>query len=333
MTKVLITTVPFCELEKMPIEMLSCAGIEYVINPLGRKLREDELAELIGDFDALIAGTEKISKKVFDRAKKLKIISRVGIGLDGLDLLEAERRKIKISYTPDAPAPAVAELTVGLILSLLRSIHLANTQMHEGGWTRYFGRRISEVTIGIIGYGRIGKGVLNCLSGFSGHAGLNVLVNDINPINYHSSGGLNLVCASKEEIYAKSDVITLHVPLTSMTLNMIGRSQLLKMKPDAVLINTSRGGIVNEHDLAEVLLSGHLTGAAIDVFEHEPYEGPLSKIDNCLLTAHMGSMSVDCRARMEIEATGEVIRFFSGQPLQSVVPGFEFDFAREKING
>jgi D-3-phosphoglycerate dehydrogenase len=113
--------------------------------------------------------------------------------------------------------------------------------------------------------------------------------------------------------------------------NMIRRVQLLHMKPDALLINPSRGGVVNEHDLAEVMRSGHLAGAAIDVFEHEPYAGELTGIERCLLTAHMGSMSVDCRSRMEIEATEEVVRFLTGKPLLRLVPPDEYDVQRQGL--
>jgi D-3-phosphoglycerate dehydrogenase len=165
MPKALITTVPFGEKNRLPLEQLEAAGIEYLINPIGRKLKEDELAEMVSDFDVLIAGTELITDKVMNSASRLKLISRVGIGLDGVDLLAAERRGIKVSYTPDAPAPAVAELTIGLMLSLLRSVHVANAQIHRGEWHRHFGRRISEVTIGIIGTGRIGGRVLRRLAG------------------------------------------------------------------------------------------------------------------------------------------------------------------------
>ena len=166
MKKVLITTVPFGDKNSIPLEMLEEAGIEYLINPLGRKLSENELASMVSDFDVIIAGTEEITDKVMDKGKNLKLISRVGIGLDSVDLLAAEHRGIKVSYTPDAPAPAVAELTVGLMLTLLRSVHVSNSQMHEGHWNRYFGRRIPEVTIGIIGVGRIGTRVLNRLQSF-----------------------------------------------------------------------------------------------------------------------------------------------------------------------
>ena len=157
MPKALITTIPFGDKDRLPLELLENSNIDYLINPLGKKLTEDELAEIITDFDVIIAGTEQISDRIMEKASNLKMISRVGIGLDSVDLLAAEKRNIKISYTPDAPAPAVAELTVGMMLTLLRSVHVANSQMHLGDWHRYFGRRLSEVTIGIIGVGRIGQ--------------------------------------------------------------------------------------------------------------------------------------------------------------------------------
>lgn len=170
MPKVLITTVPFGDKDRSPIDKLEKASIDYVINPIGRKLKEQELVDMIGDFDVIIAGTESISESVFQRGKNLKFISRVGIGLDSVDLLSAQKRGVKVSYTPDAPAPAVAELTIGLIFALLRSTHIANLQMHQGKWVRHFGRRIGDVTIGIIGAGRIGGIVLRFLAGFPGQS-------------------------------------------------------------------------------------------------------------------------------------------------------------------
>ena len=327
MSKVLITTVPFGDKNRLPLEFLEDAGIKYLINPLGRKLKEDELAEMVSDFDVLIAGTEPITEKVMSKASRLKLISRVGIGLDSVDLLAAERYGIKVSYTPDAPAPAVAELTIALMLSLLRSVHLSNTQMHRGEWHRYFGRRIPEVTIGIIGAGRIGGRVIRRLSAFGTPR---ILVNDMNP-NSSITTDLKLEWVGKEEIYRQADVITLHLPLTVHTKNMVRREQLLQMKPDAMLINTSRGGIINEYDLAEVLKAGHLGGAAIDVFEQEPYHGALAEIDHCLLTSHMGSMSIDCRTRMEIEATEEAVRFLTGHDLQGLVPSEEYEVQKQGL--
>jgi D-3-phosphoglycerate dehydrogenase len=331
MPKTLITTVPFADKNRLPLELLEKANIDYLINPLNKKLTEDELVERVSDFDVIIAGTEPITKKVMDAATNLKMISRVGIGLDSVDLLEAERRGIVVSYTPDAPAPAVAELTIGLMLTLLRSVQLSNMEMHNGKWNRFFGRRVSEVTVGIIGVGRIGTGVIEHLKGFGS---MNILLNDTGSYNqdwYNIEKEYNIEWVDKEVIYQQADIITIHTPLTTQTKNMIKKKQLLSMKEDAIIINTARGGIVNEDDLYEVMQAGHLSGAAIDVFDFEPYTGKLREIDRCILTAHMGSMSIDCRTRMEVEATEEAVRFLTDQPLEGVVPEEEYAVQREGL--
>ena len=325
--KVLITTVPFADKNRLPLEQLNAAGIEYLINPLNRKLTENELADLVTDFDVIIAGTEPITDYVIESASNLKMISRVGIGLDSVDLLAAERRGIKVSYTPDAPAPAVAELTIGLMITLLRSVQLSNIRMHKGEWERYLGKRIANTTIGIIGLGRIGTRVLNRLKAFGTPR---LLVNDISP-NSDLDRKFKLEWVDKETIYKESDIISLHIPLTKATKNMITKKQLEMMKSDAIIINTSRGGIINEGELYDVMQAGHLSGASIDVFEQEPYDGKLIEIDRCLLTAHMGSMSIDCRTRMEIEATEEVIRFARGETLKGVVPEDEYKVQRQGL--
>jgi D-3-phosphoglycerate dehydrogenase len=232
-----------------------------------------------------------------------------------------------VSYTPDAPAPAVAELTVGLMFSLLRSIHISNSQLHAGKWNRYFGRRISEVDIGLIGAGRIGTQVLHLLSGMGVKT---ILVNEIRS-DLPVIPGLNIEWVNKEVIYRNADIISLHVPLTALTSNMITSKELSFMKPDAMLVNTARGGIINEKDLESFLASGMLSGVAIDVFNEEPYFGPLRLVERCLLTAHMGSMSIDCRTRMEVEATEEAIRFFTGIPLKNLVPAEEYKFKHQEV--
>ena len=320
MPKALITTIPFAQESRVPLEILEGANIEYLINPIGRKLNEEELADMVTDFDAIIAGTETIGTKVMDKAKKLKLISRVGIGLDSVDLLAAKERGINVSYTPDAPAPAVAELTIGLMLNLLRNVQIANSQLHKGEWHRHFGRRIPEICIGILGAGRIGGRVLRRLAAFGSPR---LLVNDLDP-NLNVAPQLKIEWVEKEKIFAEADLISLHLPLSKATKNLIGRKELTMMKSDAMIINCARGGIINEMDLYQVMQEGHLGGAAIDVFETEPYDGPLKEIERCILTAHMGSMSIDCRSKMEIEATREVARHLTGRPLASPVPDSEY---------
>ena len=319
---VLITTVPFGESDPTPIhELEKSKNINYVINPLNRKLKENELADMIHEYDALIAGTELISKKVLQKAKKLKLISRVGIGLDSVDLNYAKSKGIKVCYTPDAPAPAVAELTIGHMLNLFRGISFSDQNLRNGIWYRTQGKRLAGSVIGIIGCGRIGSRVLKHLQGFNPGK---ILVNDINPnpelyTSYHAE------YATKEEIYKKADLITLHIPLTKQTENLISSKEISLMNPETVLINTSRGGIINEDDLYTALKNNNIKAAAIDVFTKEPYNGRLVELSNCFFSCHMGSMTVDCRQKMENEATNEVIRYFQNNDLLSKVPDFEYN--------
>jgi len=323
--RVFVSTAPFAEGNEFPLEMLRANGIDFNVNSLKRKLTEIELTEMAGDAEAIIAGTEPITRKVMEKCTRLRHISRVGVGLDSVNLLEAKAKGISVSYTPDAPAPAVAELTIGLMLSLLRNIHVANSAMHQGKWNRYFGRRIAEVTIGIIGVGRIGARVLRRTQGFGTPR---LLVNDVLP-TLELNREFKLEWVSKDIIFKQADLISLHVPLTLKTKGLVGVKELGMMKPDAFLINTSRGGVVDEKALYHALKENKIAGAAIDVFENEPYRGPLAELENCLLTSHMGSMSLDCRTRMEIEATEEAIRFLLGKPLLSPVPKEEYDLQRE----
>lgn len=320
--KAVVTTVPFGAVDPKPLELLQEAGLDYQINPLDRKLRPEEVAGVIGDADIVIAGTEPITAQVMDACPNLKAICRVGIGLDSVDLLAARERGIVVTFTPDAPSPAVGELTIGLMIDLLREVTKADRDIRAGGWFRKSGRRISECTVGVIGCGRIGGRVIHHLSG--GFPGVKILANDIRPV---ADLDALVTWAGKDDIYAQCDVISLHVPLTPETLNMITLEQMKTFKPRAVLLNTARGGVVNEADLAVALKDGLVGAAAIDAFEEEPYEGGLRVCDNTVLTCHLGSMTEDCRARMEIEATEEAIRFVRKEPFATPVPQDEYDMA------
>ena len=327
MSKVLITTVPFGDIDRYPIDLLEDNNIDYVINPLGKKLTESELIKLVTDCEVIIAGTEPITERVISKAKNLKMISRVGIGLDSVDLIAAEKRNIAVSYTPDAPAPAVVDLTMGLLYTLLRRVHEANIGLHHGKWNRFFGRRLTECSIGIIGAGRIGSNVLR-----------NLLVLGCKNIFYYDKkvrldeeDNPHVVFAQKETIYKKCDIISLHLPLDQETTNMITLKEIKLMKKDSFLINTARGGIINEKDLFEALQNKIISGAAIDVFEDEPYQGDLIGLDNCILTSHMGSMSKDCRTQMEREATDEAVRFLMNNIQNSPVPFEEYLLQSERI--
>lgn len=324
--KAIVTTVPFGSIDPKPVELMHKNGLEHVINPLGRKLRPEEVADVIKGFPIIIAGTEPITAKIMDASPELKAICRVGIGLDSIDLVAARQRGIAVSYTPDGPSPAVAELTIGLIIDQLRGVSRADRVIRAGNWNRIPGGRVSLSTIGIIGVGRIGGRLLNHLAG--GFPGVRILANDVDPSVQESFRDFPSVkWVEKETIYREADIVSLHAPLTPETIGLVGEAELAMMKRGSFIINTARGGMIDETSLAASLSSDHLAGAAIDVFEEEPYKGPLAEIENIVLTCHMGSMTRDCRARMEIEATEEAIRFAQGKDFLSPVPESEYELA------
>lgn len=321
--KILITTVPFGEFDATPLDLLNAAANEaqFVLNPIGRKLKEGELAELAPEYDILIAGTEPITRRVMEAAPKLKLISRVGIGLDSVDVHAARELGIAVSYTPDAPAPAVAELTMAHMLNLLRHLPIIDRKMRGGTWHRMTGERLALQTVGIVGTGRIGSRVLRHLQGF---APARILVHDLQPTT-EMYARYNAEHVDKETLYREADIISLHVPLTRQTRGMISEREMAMMKPTVRLINTARGGIIHEGDLHTALVEKRIAGAAIDVFEEEPYTGPLTTVENCFISCHMGSMTQDCRAKMELGATEEALRFVRGEQLQGAVPEYEYD--------
>jgi D-3-phosphoglycerate dehydrogenase len=297
-----------------------------ILNPTKRKLTSEEVAEYAKDVDAIIAGTEDLTPLI-QKNPGLKIISRVGIGLDSVPLQLCRDKNITVAYTPDAVTMAVVELTIGLMVSLTRKVHLANFELRRGGWSRFTGKRLGESVIGLIGLGRVGSNVLRILKEFKPKE---ILVNDLKDKTKEiqeiiQNTDLKVRQVTKEEIYKHADIVSLHVPLTNLTRNMIGKTELNLMNKSTFLINTARGGIINESDLYDAIKSELIAGAAVDVFEKEPYKGNLTELENIILTEHMGSCSYDCRYLMEFGAAAEIKRFFNGEALLNPVPKEEFD--------
>ncbi len=322
---ILITSLPFATVDKRPMELLRAAGLEPRMNPFGRRLTEAELMELIRDTTIHIAGTEPITARVMDAAPHLRLIVRVGIGLDSVDLDAARQRGIAVAYTPEAPSPAVAELTVGLMLDLLRGISRADRLVRSKKWDRFLGRRLDGLTVGVVGVGRVGKRVIRILK--RAFPNVIVLANDLQP-NRSFGSEFNVHWVEKAKLYVESDIITLHLPLTRDTKRLITTREISTMKPSSLLINTSRGEIIDEDALVSALTTGQISGAALDVFEQEPYTGPLTDIEECILTCHIGSMSRDCRLAMELEAVEDALRFVRGEPLKRPVPDSEYSTVR-----
>ena len=320
MKNVLITTLPFGKLDKASINLLKKNNINYYLNSKNKKFSRNELLKIIDNFDGIICGTDKIDRNIINKAKKLKIICRVGIGLNNLDLKSLKKSKIKVTYTPDAPTQAVAEYTIGLMIYLLRKINVSRKSLKKGKWLKIFGKNLNEAKIGIIGFGRIGSEILKLLKAF--HC-KDILVNDIN-VNKKNLHKYSAKKATKNKIFKNCNLITIHLPITKKTKNLVTKKEIALMRNDTILINTSRGGIINENNLYDALKKNKIYSAALDVFAKEPYFGRLSKLDNCHCTTHIASMSISCRNKMELEATQEIIRFFKGKKLKFQVPEEEY---------
>jgi D-3-phosphoglycerate dehydrogenase len=318
---IFVSTSPFGKLDQTPIRIINDAGYTFKVNDTGRRLNETEIESHLPHCRVLIAGTENIPVRILELSPNLRHISRVGIGLDGVDLNECRRRGISVSYTPDAPSPAVAEFTIGSILSCLRGVPTADNALRRGEWSRFIGRRISDITIGIVGVGRIGSLVIEKLCQIGAK---DVRYFDIREVDLNFCDSEHCVRSDFESLLRESDVLSLHVPLSERTRGLLSLTEMLKMKDDAVLINTSRGGIVNEADLFSILGMGKFSSVALDVFDNEPYSGLLTQFSRCQLTPHLGSMTRDCRAKMEVEATVDACRYLSGLPLNSPVPEAEY---------
>jgi len=255
-----------------------------------------------------------------DAAPDLKLIARVGVGYDSVDVAAARARGIRVTHSPEGPWPAVAELTIALMIDLLRWVGPVDREVRRGRWRRMIGRRLATSTIGIVGVGRIGKAVIR--HAVNGFPGVRVLANDLVPDSVFGTQ-FGVEWTEKQRLYREADIVSLHVPRTRLTRNMIAAQELALMKPTTCLINTARGGLVDETALAAALGARRLAGAAIDVFGNEPYAGPLTDFDNCILTPHIAGNTTDCRVRMEADAATEVKRLLAGEPPAYPVPNEE----------
>ncbi len=298
MSKIIISTSSF-DLDNNPVvQRLLSQGISITCNPYQRKLTEDEVITLLGnDTVGLIAGIEPLTRHVLSAASTLRVIARCGTGLDSVDLKAAKEFGIQVFNTPEAPAQAVAELTLGLMLACLRQIPQTDRLIRQGEWPRTQGHLLAAQTVGIIGLGHIGRRVAHLCQAF----GANVIAHDPYLQNL-SDTTLAIALVSLENLLTQSDLVTLHLPYSDDTHHLIDARAMAQMKPDAILINAARGGLVDETALDATLSSGHLGAAALDSFEQEPYRGILCNRNNILLTSHIGSLAKESRQRMEIEA-------------------------------
>lgn len=286
------------------LKKLGCA---LKLNLDGKRFTKEELIEFIGDSQVIVVGLEQIDSFVLDNCPNLQLISKYGVGLNNIDISECEKRGIKIGWTGGVNRLSVAEMTLGYMLMLTRNLYVTSNLLKQGKWEKSGGMQLSEKTIGIIGLGHIGKELVRLLQPFK----CNILVNDIiDQSNYIKEN--SLVEASKEEIYKTSDIITIHTPFDQTTLNLISKEQFLMMKNSAYVINSARGGIINENDLKFALQNNLIAGAAIDAYMVEPPEDrELIEMKNLICTPHIGGNAKEAVESMGLSAINHVKEFFS----------------------
>lgn len=276
------------------------SSVKVIRNPFKRKLTEEEILHLVSKHQpsGIIAGVEQITRKVMESAKSVKVISRCGAGLDSVNMDAASDFGILVFNTPDVPVKAVGELAAGMIYSLVRGLHKYDRDMKKGKWDKFTGGLMEEQTLGIIGCGRIGTYVAELLQS----TGCEIIGHDP-----HLASHPMIRLEDLEYLLLHASVISLHMPYSVDTHQLINADTIGKMRKGAFLVNTSRGGLVDEDALVDALKSGHLGGAGFDVFEEEPYQGPLSGLENVILSPHIASTAGKSRMLMEEEAVKNLI--------------------------
>lgn len=314
--KVIITTPSFGKFHEHLIEEMEEKGCR--VHRLIPYSREDMEREIV-DADAWIVGLESADAKLLDRAENLKIIAKHGVGVDNVDLEAARSKGIAVTNAPGTNNDAVADLAFGLMLSTARSIPAANALVKSGQWGRFDGVSVWGKTLGVIGLGAIGKGVAKRAGGFE----MKVLGYDVS-VPAPDEQDLGIERVPLNELLASSDYISMHVPLNQYTEGMIGREQFELMKPTGILVNTARGGVIDEKALYEALSSNQIRGCGLDVYEQEPPVYPeLIGLDNLVTTPHIAAYTNEA-VQLTTEMTAEnVIRLLRNEPLENIVNGVE----------
>lgn len=283
------------------------------------KISHEELLEIIPQFDALIVrSASKVTVDVLERAAKLKIIGRAGVGVDNIDVQAATERGIIVINSPDGNTIAATEHTFAMMLAVSRNIPQANQTMHAGKWDRkkFVGVELRNKTLAVIGLGKIGAGVAKRAQSFE----MNVIAYD--PfISEERAKNLGVRMVELDELFKIADFITVHMPLTNKTRDMITLTQIKMMKPSVRLINCARGGIINENDLATALKENLIAGAAIDVFEKEPLaeDSPLRTLPNVILTPHLGASTIEAQIGVSVDVAKGIIDALNNRPAANAV--------------
>lgn len=298
------------------LEILRKAGITVDVKT---GLSEDEIIKIIGDYDAQIVRSEtKTTAKIIEAGKKLKIVGRAGVGVDNIDLEAATKKGVIVVNSPEGNTIAAAEHTIAMLLSMVRNIPMAYDALKDKRWDRskYTGIEVYNKVLGVIGLGKIGTRVAKY------GIGLDMKVMGFDPfVTEEYANNLGIELASLEEIYKKADIISLHIPKTTETANLINKETIAKMKDGVRIVNCARGGIVNEQDLLDAVNSGKVAGAAIDVYTKEPAEpsNPILQSDKIVYTPHLGASTEEAQVNVAIDVAEQIVEVLNGGQARSAV--------------
>jgi D-3-phosphoglycerate dehydrogenase len=317
MMKILVTARSFRKTPGRHKELLEQSGHQIVESTLDRPLKEAEMVELISDVDGAILGLDEVTAKVIAAGKRLKVISRYGVGVDNVDLEAATAAGVVVTNTPGANSIAVAELTLGLMLSLARRIPQHCASAKAGSWSRVTGIELAGKTLGIVGLGQVSKEVIVRAACFA----MRILVHTGYP-DEKLADAYRVEYVPLDHLLRESDFVSLHCSLTPERVKLIGDEELKAMKPTSYLINTARGELVDEEALYRALREGWIAGAASDVFTQEPPTGnPLLELDNFIVTPHLGATTYESVLRMGVLASENALKVLRGErPLYVVNP-------------
>ncbi|MFX0196566.1 MAG: phosphoglycerate dehydrogenase [Candidatus Hodarchaeota archaeon] len=320
--KVLVTSKSFGMMSQEPIRILESNDCKIDWNPYNRLVNDEELSEIIPGYHALLVGDDIVGEKTLNKAYELRVIAKHGIGIDNINVQLATAKGILVTRAPESNSESVADFTFALILGLGRKLVEAVLSARQGLWkpTEFIGIELCGKILGIIGFGSIGRRVARRAMGFD----MKTLYYDIREsFKDHDLEKYGAQFAELDDLLRRSDIVTLHVPLTESTRNLIDERELKEMKKTALLINTSRGEVVNETVLCKALKHGEIAGAAIDVYSKEPpgKNFPLFKLKNVVASPHVASYTAESNIRMGTTAAKEIVKVLRGKkPRYSVNP-------------
>jgi phosphoglycerate dehydrogenase-like enzyme len=304
--KVCVTTVAFSKNEKLIDKLNLLPFKEVITNKLLKRFNQEELIDFLKDAEIAIIGLDQITPEVLKSLPKLELISKYGVGLDNIDFVACEINKVNVIYPKGVNKRSVSELVLGNVLSLSRNLYVSSNNLKKNIWEKQGGRELSAKTFGIIGLGNVGKDLVSLLQPFN----CNILVNDL-VYDDEFLSKYNLVKSTKEEIYSQSDIISLHVPSTNDTFEMISKKEIRTMKDGVILINSARGELLNYKDIYEGLCQETIGGLAIDVYDQEPPTiKEIISMENVINTPHIGGNSAEAVLAMGDAAINNIINFY-----------------------